>query len=41
MIKVSDAIQAALMTTLDVPPDDFYQLIFEMPKNQSRSPSRT
>jgi hypothetical protein len=30
--KVSDAIQAALMSTLRVPPDHFYQLIFEMPK---------
>ena len=32
--KVSGAIQAALMNTLRVPPDDFYQLIFEMPKNR-------
>ena len=32
--KVSDAIQAALMNTLRVPPEDFYQLIFELPKNQ-------
>src|SRR5215470_8726126 len=30
--KVSAAIQAALMNTLRVPPDDFYQLIFELPK---------
>jgi hypothetical protein len=30
--KVSGAIQAALMNTLRVPPDDFYQLIFELPK---------
>ena len=32
--KVSAAIQAALMNTLRVPPDDFYQLIFELPKNR-------
>ena len=32
--KVSSAIQAALMNTLRVPPEDFYQLIFELPKNQ-------
>jgi len=32
--KVSDAIQSALMDTLRVPPEDFYQLIFELPKNQ-------
>jgi Tautomerase enzyme len=32
--KVSGAIQAALMNTLRVPPDDFYQLIFEFPKNR-------
>jgi phenylpyruvate tautomerase PptA (4-oxalocrotonate tautomerase family) len=32
--KVSEAIQAALMNTLRVPPDDFYQLIFEFPKNR-------
>src|ERR1700745_702939 len=31
--KVSAAIQAALMNTLRVPPEDFYQLIFELPKN--------
>ena len=29
--KVSGAIQAALMNTLRVPPEDFYQLIFELP----------
>jgi phenylpyruvate tautomerase PptA (4-oxalocrotonate tautomerase family) len=33
MAKVSAAIQAALMNTLRVPPEDFYQLIFELPKN--------
>ena len=27
--KVSGAIQAALMNTLRVPPEDFYQLIFD------------
>ena len=32
--KVSDAIQSALMDTLRVPPEDFYQLIFELPKNR-------
>ena len=32
--KVSGAIQAALMNTLRVPPEDFYQLIFEFPKRQ-------
>jgi phenylpyruvate tautomerase PptA (4-oxalocrotonate tautomerase family) len=34
MAKVSGAIQAALMNTLHVPPEDFYQLIFELPKNR-------
>jgi len=32
--KVSGAIQAALMNTLRVPPEDFYQLIFELPKTR-------
>jgi phenylpyruvate tautomerase PptA (4-oxalocrotonate tautomerase family) len=32
--KVSGAVQAALMNTLRVPPDDFYQMIFELPKNR-------
>ena len=32
--KVSGAIQSALMNTLRVPPEDFYQLIFELPKNR-------
>jgi hypothetical protein len=32
--KVSGAIQAALMNTFGVPPEDFYQLIFELPKNR-------
>jgi phenylpyruvate tautomerase PptA (4-oxalocrotonate tautomerase family) len=32
--KVSEAIQAALMNTLHVPPDDFYHLIFELPENR-------
>jgi hypothetical protein len=31
MAKVSDAIQAALMSTLRVSPEDFYPLIFELP----------
>ena len=30
--KISGAAQAALMNTLHVPAEDFYQLIFEMPK---------
>src|SRR5882757_1882117 len=32
--KVSGAIQAALMNTLRVPSEDFYQLIFEFPKKR-------
>ena len=32
--EISGAIQAALMNTLRVPPEDFYQLIFELPKNR-------
>jgi phenylpyruvate tautomerase PptA (4-oxalocrotonate tautomerase family) len=32
--KVSDAIQSALMNTLRVPREDFYQLIFELPKDR-------
>ena len=32
--KISGAIQAALMNTLHVPAEDFYQLIFQMPKNR-------
>ena len=32
--KVSGAIQAALMHTLGVPPEDFYQLVFELPKKR-------
>src|SRR6201987_5244779 len=32
--KVSGPLQAALMNTLRVPPDDFFQLIFELPKNR-------
>jgi len=32
--KVSGAIQAALMNTLRVPADDFFQLIFELPKGR-------
>ena len=30
--KVSRAIQTALMNSLHVPPDDFFQLIFELPR---------
>ena len=32
--KVSGAIQSALMNTLRVPPEDFYQLIFELSKKR-------
>jgi phenylpyruvate tautomerase PptA (4-oxalocrotonate tautomerase family) len=32
--KVSGAVQAALVNTLRVPTEDFYQLIFELPKNR-------
>jgi hypothetical protein len=32
--NVSNAVQAALMNTLRVPPEDFYQLIFAFPKNR-------
>jgi phenylpyruvate tautomerase PptA (4-oxalocrotonate tautomerase family) len=32
--KISGAVQAALMNTLGVPSDDFYQLIFELPKKR-------
>jgi phenylpyruvate tautomerase PptA (4-oxalocrotonate tautomerase family) len=32
--KVSAAVQSALMNTLRIPAEDFYQLIFEMPKNR-------
>ena len=32
--KVSGAVQAALMNTLRVPPEDFYQLIFEFPNKR-------
>jgi hypothetical protein len=34
--KVSAAIQAALMNTLGVPPEDFCQLIFEFPRARFR-----
>jgi len=36
MDKVSAAIQAALMNTLGVPAEDFYQLIFEFPRPRFR-----
>ena len=32
--KISGAIQAALMNTLHVPAEDFYQLIFEIPRKR-------
>jgi phenylpyruvate tautomerase PptA (4-oxalocrotonate tautomerase family) len=34
LAKISGAVQAALMNTLGVPADDFYQLIFELPKKR-------
>jgi phenylpyruvate tautomerase PptA (4-oxalocrotonate tautomerase family) len=34
--KISEGVQAALMNTLGVPAEDFYQLIFELPKNRFR-----
>ena len=34
LAKVSGAIQAALMNTLGVPAEDFFQLIFELPKSR-------
>src|SRR5829696_1822315 len=34
LTKISEAVQAALRGTLRVPPDDFFQLIFEMPRNR-------
>lgn len=34
LAKVSQAVQAALMNTLRVPPEDFFQLIFEFPKGR-------
>ena len=34
LAKVSSAIQFALITTLCVPPEDFYQLFFGLPKKR-------
>ena len=34
LAKVSGAVQAALMNTLGVPSEDFYQLIFELPNKR-------
>jgi phenylpyruvate tautomerase PptA (4-oxalocrotonate tautomerase family) len=34
LAKVSGAVQAALINTLHVPPEDFFQLIFEFPKER-------
>jgi Tautomerase enzyme len=34
LTKISGAIQSALINTLRVPPEDFFQLIFELPKNR-------
>src|SRR5215203_896568 len=34
LTKISEAVQAALRGTLSVPPDDFFQFIFEMPPNR-------
>lgn len=36
LTKISEAVQAALLGTLSVPPDDFFQLVFEMPRNRYR-----
>jgi phenylpyruvate tautomerase PptA (4-oxalocrotonate tautomerase family) len=36
---ISAAVKAALINTLGVPPDDFFQLIFELPKNRFRHSS--
>ena len=33
---ISDGVQAALVNTLGVPPEDFYQLIFDLPKSRFR-----
>lgn len=37
--KVSEATQAALINVLGVPPEDFYQLIFELPRSRFRHTS--
>jgi Tautomerase enzyme len=34
--KVSNAIQKALIAALDVPPDDFFQLVHVLPRDQFR-----
>ena len=34
LAKISAAIQGALMNTLRVPPEDFFQLIFELPQKR-------
>jgi len=34
--KVSQAVQSALINTLGIPADDFYQLIFEFPRERFR-----
>ena len=34
LAKVSAAVQGALMNTLRVPPEDFFQLIFELPSKR-------
>jgi phenylpyruvate tautomerase PptA (4-oxalocrotonate tautomerase family) len=34
--KVSQAVQSALINTLGIPPEDFYQLIFEFPRDRFR-----
>jgi hypothetical protein len=36
LAKVSEAVQAALIATLKIPPDDFFQLIFELPAGRYR-----
>jgi hypothetical protein len=32
--KISDAVQRALMAVLKIPPDDFFQIIHELPKTR-------
>ena len=34
LTNISEAVQAALRGTLGVPPADFFELIFEMPRNR-------
>ncbi|HMD61296.1 MAG TPA: hypothetical protein VKG78_07675, partial [Opitutaceae bacterium] len=34
LVKVSEAIQAALIAVLDIPPDDFFQVHHVLPRNR-------